>query len=185
MRIEDFSSCGEESCDSSNCSHCEAAMDRPFPFQPTFRCSPTKQHSSGSSGNVSPDFTKNTVSCSTDSKTMILSEQHGSDCETTSPLSLCFRESCQIDQDTENINKQEESTAESCAQCQDHQGKDTIGQDLLNSASTSTLKSSAEKSKFESASADGKSTDSNSSLDELGYGSYLLVSKYLFNWFIR
>ncbi|XP_045199744.2 protein timeless-like [Mercenaria mercenaria] len=169
VRIEDLSSCGEESCDSSNCSHCEAAMDRPFPFDPSFRHSPTKHNSCESSGNVSPDFTKNTVSCSTESKTMILSEQNDIESRTTSPLALCFQDSCQIDQNSEYLWQHEECTTDSCVQCTGNQDKDMTKVDhTLGSCSSGTLKRTGLNSRLESASADNKSTDSSSPLDELG-----------------
>ncbi|XP_060576649.1 protein timeless-like isoform X2 [Ruditapes philippinarum] len=169
VRIEDMSSCGEESCDSSNCSHCEAAMDRPYPFDPpSFRRSSSKNNSSESSGNTSPDFTKNAVSCTTESKTMILSDHNEVESRTTSPLSLCFRNSCQINQDSDSLRKNDNCETDPCSRCFGNQEKDNAKVDpALISCSTHTLEQTTSE-KFKSASADNKSTDSDSSLDELG-----------------
>lgn len=145
-------------------------MDRPFPYNPSFRQSPSKNNSSDSSGNTSPDFTKNTVSCSTESKTMILSDQNEVESGTTFPLSLCFRDSCQINQDSDSLRKQENCERDSCAQCLGNQGKNLskVDQALASSSSDTLKRTTGEKLKLESASADNKSTDSESSLDELG-----------------
>lgn len=175
VRIEDLSSCGEESCDSSNCSHCEAAMDRSFPFDPNFCNSPTKIGSSDSSRNSSPDFTNNTISSSAESKTVILSEEQSRESKSSSPLSQCFRNSCQIEQTWEEPAGNDESVMyakhkdtpnkiadKNCG------AKDSVKKNSLGSMSSGTIKSSTVKSKLESASTEMRSDDSSSSLDELG-----------------
>jgi hypothetical protein len=141
-------------------------MDRPYPLDPpSFRRSSSKNNSSESSGNTSPDFTKNTVSCTTDSKTMILSDHNDVESRTTSPLSLCFRNSCQINQDSDSLRKNDNCETDPCSQCFGNQEKDNAKASV--SCSTHTLERTTSE-KFKSASADNKSTDSDSSLDELG-----------------
>ncbi|KAL4220440.1 hypothetical protein ACF0H5_020842 [Mactra antiquata] len=177
VRLDDMSSCSEDSCDSSNCSRCETAMDRAFPFEPTFERSDSKSQSDYSLDGIS-DFkndegSQTVMSVVTDSKTVTITDTVG---RQPSPLSKCFQERCQIESVSGHSSVENGNMYSECV-------REEISMSICGD-STCTLKSSVEKLQSAS-SGNSKSSVSSSSMDELGSQLTEFTFSFLQNGFMN